>query len=122
MTAISLIEFFVYGFVGYGGVLMMIISVIRDVPTKRKLTSIRVIFLIPSMIACAFLSGSGPDIVFTTEDHTITNLNTTEVWTDTSVNKITLVNEAWILFHYMLFLMLMIYIFVQLLLMLTQTD
>ena len=111
---ISLAEFITYGLVAYSGILVLIISVIKEVPITRSLALIRAIFLIPSVIACGILASSGIniDVATVTTHNLIRSVNTTQVWTETTnqTNQIVLQNNVWIPFHGLLFIILIVFI------------
>jgi hypothetical protein len=119
MAELSLIELFVYGLVCYAGVLGLIFSAFRESPSGRCQSSLRIIWLIPSLFAAFMLGSAGEQVNL--EDSTITsiqtNLNTTEVWSETVTtnNTMTLVNPVWVTLHTMFFLILLIYILVNIL-------
>lgn len=132
---ISLIEFIVYGLIGYTGVVLLIISAFRETPTGKAQSIVRAMYLTLSMIAIIILAGSGVDIIL--EDKTITLnatsnyevldntnaivvLNSTVIQTDTSTSVSTLQNPIWILFHFMLAIVMLVYIILQILILLTK--
>lgn len=115
MADLSIIEFGVYGLITYSGLLMLIISTIKEVPSEKSGSVFRSIWLIPSII-CAFILASSGISINTSEIHnTITNLNTTEVWTETVNNSIVLQNPIWVTVHMMIFLILIVYVTLQIL-------
>ena len=122
MADISIIEFGVYGFVCYSSVLMLIIATIKEIPTTKALSIARAIYLIPGMISAILLSQVGPNIITTSVTNTITALNTSEVFQEVITSETTIQNEVWAVFHYMLFLVLFIYIITQILILLTKVD
>lgn len=122
MADISIIELFVYGFIAYSGMLMLIISTIKEIPTTKALSISRVIYLIPSMIAAALLSQVGPNIITSSITNTITALNTSEVFQEVITSETTIQNEVWAIFHYMLFLVMFVYIVTQILILFTKVD
>ena len=122
MADISLIEFAVYGFVAYSSLLMLIISTIKEIPSTKALSISRAIYLIPGMIAAALLAGVGPNIVTTSVNNTITALNTSEVFQEVITTQTTLQNEVWAIFHYMIFIVLFVYVITQILILFTKVD
>lgn len=119
MAELSLVELIVYGVICYAGVLGLIFSAFRETPSGRSQSSLRIIWLIPSLFAAFMLGSAGEQINL--EDSTITsiqvNLNTTETWSETvtTSNTMTLVNPVWVTLHTMFFLILLIYIIVNIL-------
>ncbi len=122
MADISIIEFAVYGFVAYSSLLMLIISTIKEVPTTKALSVARAIYLIPGMISAALLAQVGPNIVTTSVTNTITALNTSEVFQEVITSETTLQNEVWAIFHYMIFIVLFVYVITQILIIFTKID
>lgn len=143
MVDISIVEFGVYGFIAYSSLLMLIISTIKEVPSTKSFAIARVVYLVPGMICAAFLAGVGVNIDLETSTNTImtnqtineftingttgdliTNSTTTTSTNSTSVesNYIILQNPVWALFHYIIFIVLAIYVITQLLNLFTKTD
>ena len=73
MADISIIECGVYGFIAYSSLLMLIISVVKEVPDKKSQSILRSMWLIPGIICAALLMSSGVNITM----DTITTVNTT---------------------------------------------
>ena len=123
MSDISLAEFIVYGLIAYSGMIVLVVSTIKDVPTTKILTIARSIFMIPSMVASGILASSGVNIqvAFVTTSNTIRSINTTQVWTEatTQTNNIVLQSPVWQMFHYLLFAVMLIYVIQQMLIMFT---
>ncbi len=122
MADISIIEFAVYGFIAYSSMLMLIISTIKEVPTTKALSISRSIYLIPGMISAALLAQVGPNIITTSVTNTITALNTSEVFVEVITSETTLQNEVWAIFHYMIFIVLFVYVITQILILFTKVD
>ena len=122
MGDISVIEFGVYGFIAYSSLLMLIISTVKEVPTTKSFAIARAIYLIPGVICAALLASSGINIVTDTTSNTIKNLNTTEVWSETTTQKIVLQDRVWISVHYMIFAVLLVYVIFQILTLLTKHE
>lgn len=115
MADLSIIEFIVYAIIGYSGMLMLIIQVIKAPPDEKSGSIVRVVYLIPSIIACLIIAGSADTI--TTQDYTntIIDLNTTSVWTEAITSEIELANPIWITFHYLMAIVMMVYTITQVL-------
>lgn len=124
MGDISVIEFLVFGFIAYSSLLMLIISTIKEVPTTKASSIVRAIFLIPGIICAAVLAGSGTSIITdtVTTTNTIRNVNTTEVWTETTTQdkSIELQSTVWITVHQMIFLVLIVYVINQIFILFTK--
>lgn len=123
---ISLIEFIVYGLVCYTGVILLILSAFRETPTNRSQSIVRAMYLMISIIAAIMLSGSGTDIIMETStiSSTTTNLNSSEVWTETVTEDrvFTLQNPVWVTFHYMLAVVMLVYVILQILTLFTKIE
>ena len=126
MGDISLAEFIVYGIVSYSSLLMLIISVVKEIPTTKSLAIARSIFLIPGMVASAILSTSGINIqvASVTTSNLIKSINTTQVWSEATnqTNNIVLQNPVWQTFHLLIFLVLLVYVITQMLNLFIKTD
>ncbi len=122
MADISIIEFGVYAFIAYTGMLMLIISVIKEVPSTKALSIVRAIYLFPSVFAAGILAQISPTIVLPSVTNTILAVNTTEVFEETIDASIIIQSNVWITFHILLMLVMVIYIITQLLLLLTRHE
>ena len=126
MSDISLAEFIVYGLVAYSSLLMLIISVVKEVPTTKSLAIARSIFLIPGMVAAGILASSGVNIQVASVNtsNLIKSINTTQTWTESTqqVNNIVLQNPVWQTFHWLIFVVLLVYVATQMLLLFTKYD
>jgi hypothetical protein len=121
---ISIIEFGVYGFLAYSGMLMLIISAFTETPSTKSQSATRTIWLIPCMIAASLLAGAGENITFDTTNtiNSITENATSSVaFTEdvTTTTQITLLQPIWGMLHLMIFFVLLIYIIMQILTMFT---
>lgn len=123
MSDISLAEFIVYGVIAYAGMLVLIISTIKEVPQTKVLSIARSIFMIPSIVASGILASSGVNIQVATVDtsNLIKSINTTQTWTETTtqINNIVLQNPVWQMFHYLLFVVMLVYVIQQMLILFT---
>lgn len=126
MSDISLAEFIVYGFTAYSSLLMLIISVVKEIPSTKSLAIARSIFLIPGMVAAGVLASSGINIQVATVDtsNLIRSINTTQTWSETTqqINNIVLQNPVWQMFHILIFLVLLVYVITQMLNLFTKYD
>ena len=126
---ISLIEFIVYGIVGYTGIVLLIASAFRDTPTSKSQSIVRAMYLSISVIAIMVLSGSGLNITTDYHDSTVTeyvingtsgdNITNSTISTN-STNKYILNNPVWIPFHYMLAVVMLVYVILQILTLFTK--
>ena len=115
MADISILEFIVYGFITYSSLLMLIISTIKEVPTEKSGSVYRSIWLIPGILCAFILASSGINIVTSNTTNTITSVNTTEVWTETISSSIVLQNPIWVTVHLLIFMVLIVYVVLQVL-------
>lgn len=118
MSDFSIIEFAVYGFIAYSSVLMLLISAIKDIPDGRDLATPRMVYMAFGVIfAFVLMSAGGTISLQTTSSYETTVSNaTSEVFTaaKTETNNITLMNPpVWILAHFLIATMLIIYIIIQ---------
>ena len=98
MADVSIIELIVYGIVCYSGIVMLIASAFQqDSSISKSMSGTRVIWLIPSMFCAFMLASAGADIYFEESTVTLVNVNTTETWTETTQDKITLYQPVWVL-------------------------
>lgn len=128
MAEYSIIEFIVYGLVGYTGVVLMVASAFREVPATKSLAVVRSIWLLPSIYCLIMLAGISGTIyldegVETTS--TLINVNTTETWTETvnvTPNSIVLVEPIWGTVHIIFYMMLILYFIWNMLQLLVKRD
>lgn len=116
MAEYSILEFLVYGLVGYSGILLLIASAFKeDAPTTKSLAVVRSVWLLPSIYCLIMLAGISGTIYLdegTTVSSTLINVNTTETWTEivtTTPNSIILVQPIWGTVHILFYIMLIIY-------------
>lgn len=111
MTDISIIEFTVYAIIAYSGLLMLIISTIRESPQTKSQSFSRAIYLLPSVVCAFLLAGSGESIglydIASTGSSGGHPLNVTESY------SITLINPVWVLVNFMVGIMMMFHIIMQ---------
>ena len=135
---ISLIEFLVYGGITYFSLAMLIITTIRSPTDKtRRLALMKAFYMGPGIICALLLAGSGVSIYLgdslTTTNNTsiyevldntnaVVTLNSTVTETVATTNQFILQNPVWVLFHYMLALVMISFVFIQVLTMFTAKD
>lgn len=122
MADLSILEWGVYGFLAYSSILMLIISVIKEVPESKAGSIARSIYLLPGAICAIVLGVSGVSIGITDTTNTITAVNTTEVWTESIASQILLINPIWITIHFLIFIVIVFYIITQIMNLLTKTN
>lgn len=117
MSEYSIIEFVVYGLVGYSGIIMLLSTAFRtDTPNTKSGAIIRSIWTLPAIYCLVMLAGiSGTiyldegvttnELVYNgTDSSLITNSTTTQ-----TANSIVLVNPIWGTVHIVLYMMLIVY-------------
>ena len=127
---LSVIELVVYGFTCYFSLACMIIlSIKADIPSSLQNSGIRVLFMMPGLIAAGFLMGFGYEVTYPVE---VTLSDTDEIYyyghintndtvintirtnsTTTTEEKIIINYETWSNFHLMVFLTFFIWIVYQ---------
>ncbi len=126
MADLSIIEYLSYGLIGYTGVIILMISVLLNPPTSKSLAGARSIWLMPSVICLSVLMFASGTITLETNSSSFSTTSnaTSEVWTETGTQTIsyTLVDPVWALIHMSMFLILIIYIIVQVLQILTKPE
>lgn len=118
MSDISIIEFGVYGLICYTGIIMLIISAFKETPSTISQSATRSIWLIPSIIAAFMLASAGADIFLSSETVTQQVLDSNNVivtLTTTTDDKITLLQPVWVTLHYLFFIVLLIYVMLNIL-------
>jgi len=120
MADLSIIEFAVYGFFAYTSMLMLILSVVIKVPDEKSHAIVRGVYLVPGIIAAFVIASSEQTIILSDVTNTIIDLNTTSVWTETIFNVIELQNPVWVTFHYLIGIVMIVYVFLQMITLLTK--
>ncbi len=122
----SIIEFGVYGFFAYGSFLMLMISMIKEIPVTRNLSLARSMYAIPGIFSAVILSGFGTKIIFpiTNTNSTILDFNTTTYFYENATQNTAniLMNPVWTYFHGLLAAILIVFVIFQILQMLTNPD
>jgi len=125
MSDISIIEFAVYALICYTGIIMLIISSFKETPMTVSQSAVRVIWLIPSMLCAFVLASAGADIYLSTEimsDQVLDSNNAIITLTDTTIEKITLLNPIWITMHFLFFIVLLLYVITNVLTLFLKRD
>ena len=123
MSEVSIIELIVYGLIGYPAIIFLIGSSFQESSgTAGKISVVKAIWIIVPIIAMYMLASAGALISFETTTSTLTNLNTTETWSETVETNITLVNPVWVTLHWMMFMVLILYFMWNMLRLFTQRD
>jgi hypothetical protein len=111
MVDISIVELGVYMLIAYSGMLMLIISTIRESPTTKSQSFSRAVYLLPSIICAFMIAGSGETIGL--YDSISSGI---EQGTATSLNEsftVTLINPVWILVNFMIGIMMLFHFIMQ---------
>jgi len=121
MADYSIIEFIVYGGIAYLGVALLMVSVLMNPPTSRSLAGARSVFLSPSIICMGLLIFASGNITMNYIDETTIGYNATNTnqvitnSTTTSTDKFILVDPVWTYVHIGFFMILIVYVFIQIL-------
>jgi len=110
MSAISIIEFLVYGLITYGTLLLIIHNSMQTAPSSLKTAQFRIISTMPALIFSLALVVMSPEIILFDEVSTITNTNSTDTITNTTNYSINLQNGAWGPVHLILFFIFFAYV------------
>lgn len=131
MPDVSLLEFGVVAFVAFSSLLMLIISIIKEIPMTRSMSISRSIYILMGVICMFVLSGMGLQFNGMTEttitNSTVTNntgaLITTEITNSTTTQNIKIVNyPLWVWLCYMFALIMAFFFIMQVVTLLTKTD
>jgi|TARA_B110000438_G_scaffold34686_1_gene34494 hypothetical protein len=125
MADMSILEFGVYALVCYTGIIMLIISSFKETPMTVSQSAVRVIWLIPSMLCAFVLANAGVDIYLSTEtlaDQVLDSNNAPVTLTDVTTDKITLLNPIWVTMHFLFFIVILLYVVMQILTLFMKRD
>jgi len=118
VSDVSILEFGVYALICYTGIIMLIISAFKETPSTVSQSALRVIWLIPSIICAYMLASAGADIYLSTEilsNQVLDSNNQVITLTDTTIDKITLLNPVWITLHFLFFIVMLLYVMINIL-------
>lgn len=98
---------------------MLIISLAKEQPTKPEFAVARAMYALPGVICFFVLAGTNPDVTsytVTTNSLTIA-MNSSEYFnaTETNVYSSQIQSQAWTIFHYMMGLIMLVYVIFQIL-------
>jgi hypothetical protein len=123
---ISIVELCIYGFLEIFSLSMLIISTIKEIPNTKASSIIRSIYLVPGMIAAAWLARTGQNVTFNTilTNSTTTVSNSSTIWTEVTnqSNFIVLQSEVWGYFHLLIMLVLFAFIINQIVNFMTKPE
>ena len=128
---ISLIEWVMYGIIGYSGIIMLIVSVFISTPLTKSQTVTRSLYMLVSVVACFMLANTGINI--TTENYETT---TSQQYYDNFGSQVILLNgtssttshfthaidSQWIAIHSLMGIMMTFYVVTQLFTLLTAKN
>ena len=121
---LSIVEFLVYALITYAGILGLIVSAFRSGSGGSESNTLKIIWLIPCLFTAYILAGADDEITLDSGTTTSinTNLNTTEVWSEaiTHTSKYTLLNDVWSTVHLLFFIIILIYILLNIIMLLTK--
>lgn len=127
MPDLSIIELAFFGFVELFSLAMLIISTVKEIPNERASSIIRAIYLIPGMIAAAFIAAnSGEKIIFDTiNTTTLTHAANGTILTNATTIQNTVIalqNPVWGYLHILIFFVLFIFVINQMYNLLTKPE
>jgi hypothetical protein len=121
---LSIIEFGVYGLITYASLLVLVLSILKENPVTKSGSIIRSIYMIPGIITAGLLMTAGPNIIL--EDvNTYSNVTSLTSPPTTFIENVTinttfvLQNPVWVIFHFFILAILLVYVIVQILALLT---
>jgi hypothetical protein len=126
---ISIIEFIVYGLVGYSGIVLLIASAFKELPATKNLAVIRSIWIMPCIFMMYVLASAGAPIILQ-DEVIVTTLNYNETSNmlvsnsteTTQAKQVSIVNPVWVTVHLLFFIMLVIYFIWNMLQLLVKRD
>jgi len=104
---------------------MLIISAFKETPSTVSQSAVRCIWLIPSIICAYMLASAGADIYLSSETITKEVLNSSDVivtLTETTTDKITLLQPVWVTLHFLFFIVLLLYVMMNILTLFVKRD
>lgn len=132
MSDVSLIEYGALAVVAYSAIIILLISIIKDVPTTRSMSIVRSIYILIGMICAFAISGMGLNFYGMTDINIInaTTFNVTDgskvsevITNSTTTAKITLIDyPMWVITHRMFGLVMAFFFVIQILSLLTKKD
>jgi hypothetical protein len=123
MVNVTILEFIVYAIPAYSSILMLIISTIKEQTGTKSFALARAIYMILGVIFLLVLANTGPDITLPIMNTTTIAQNTSEVFTETVTGTISLLNgQVWMLAHFVMALILIVFVIQQILILLTKLN
>lgn len=115
MAEITLLEFIVYGLVGYTGIILLVASAFKDIPDTKSQSVIRSIWVL-APIFCMYMLANAGNPIWVNDGYTesvLTYNGTGDLITNStntvSGQSITLLQPVWVTLHLLFFFMLIIY-------------
>ena len=131
MSDVSILEYLPFAVVAYSAVIILLISIIKDIPMSRSMSIARSIYILLGMLCAFAISGMGINITGTTEIN-IVNATTfnetndlifTEITNSTTTTKIVMLNfPLWVIVHRAFGLVMAFFFILQILTLLTKKD
>jgi hypothetical protein len=125
VSDVSILEFGIYGLICYTGIIMLIISAFKETPNTVSQSAVRCIWLIPSIICAYMLASAGADIYLSSETITrqvLDSSNQIITLTDVTTDKITLLQPVWVTLHFLFFIVLLLYVMMNVLTLFVKRD
>lgn len=133
MADVSIIEFIVYGLVGYTGIILLIASSFKELPATKTQSAVRSIWILAPIFCMYMLASAGANIILDSTVETATadyeTLNSADVvvtlnstTTTSTTNQITLLQPVWVTLHILFFIMLILYFIWNMLQLLVKRD
>lgn len=132
MNSLSIIELCVIGGIAYSSFIFAVVSVIKEIPTGRKASAPRLVFIIPGLICAAILASAGVSSISvdsTSSYQTIKNYNVTanklttnSTVTSTITKTIPLTSNVFMMINLIVFFSLVIFLLFQFGFILTSDD
>ena len=116
MSELSIIEFVIYGLIGYPAVIMLILSAFKEIPQTKSQSVVRAIWILPAIIMMYVLASAGATIWLdegyttnTVNFNVTSNLLVSNSTETTTPNSVILVQPVWIAIHGLFAIMLILY-------------
>jgi hypothetical protein len=130
LADISIIELAPYLFIELFSLSMLIVSIVKEMPASKSQSILRSMWMLPGIIMAGLLMSSGPIITMSDEGSQIIevyNGTTGLLMTNTTTypatpDTIIIENTTWWEFHLMVFLILIVYVVVQMLTLFTKIN
>lgn len=130
MADLSILEFIVYALLGYAPMIFLLGYILVDKPARRSDSIMRIVYVMIGMIGVSLLGSVGGFDVVIAEPQTVTevviNGSTGTPITNSTVThgqqSVKLLQPAWILFNGSIFVIYMLYVIINVLALIGETD